>query len=156
MELIDKLQDVIDEINKEYGYRVYYRYGDLLEVEYITEQLNIIMSTQDQKYPFIYINTDYDQEEIIENKAYETDLHVYIIDRADESKNAEYRHENEMAELRTYETMLKSKMKSGGFNWENPKRKQLFFNKDQKLFETPINAIRLHFQGLQYELKSNC
>jgi hypothetical protein len=156
MTLIDKIGNVVDDINAEYSKEVYLRYGDLLEAEELTEQLNVIGATQNKKYPFIYFNTDFDQQEIIEGKEYETDLYVYVINRATENQTSEYRHENEMPELREIIELLKSKMKLNGFGFQNQKERELFYFKEQKLFETPINAIRIYFTGLQYELYTNC
>jgi hypothetical protein len=151
MTLIDKIEDAVISIRNKRN-EPYFRYGDLLEVETETEILNRVLESQHKKYPFVYMNSDYDETEIIRGKQYEADLIIWIIDRADGKLTAKERHTKEMPALRTVRDSLLRAIEINVGNFEQNTRKELFFNQNESEFETSVNAIRLQLTGLQYQL----
>lgn len=131
----------------------YFRAGDLMEVETETEWLNQIASTQSKKYPFIYMNTDYDAEWNEEEGWYETDLDLWIINRSEVNQNALSRDVNEMPALRTIRINLLRAIEMKCYSFDKPQPKELFFNKNTTELDSPVNVIRLRLSGLKYQLK---
>ncbi len=151
MTLIDKIQEAVKSIQDK-KYMPVFRYGDITEVDDINLTMNRIMEQQHKKFPLIYMSSDYDETEIINDKIFETDLTLWIVGKSKENYTAKQRHERELPALRTIRQNIERAIEIKAGQSETISKKEIFFKKDINEFDTPVNVIRMIFSGLKYQL----
>ena len=149
MSLISKIKSAVEYIQNKRG-EPYFRYGDLMEVEGEVAALNAVLSGQHKKYPFVYMNTDFEHFYDSENKWYDGDLDLWIINRSIIPESAKDREANELPLLRTIKDSLKRAVEINVGHFDSDIPRELFFNKNETELDSPVNVIRLRLQGLKY------
>jgi len=152
MTFIDLIENAVESIQDKKK-EPYFRYGDILEVSNETTTLNRILSGQNKKFPFIYMNTNF--EETVKGIQLSGDMNeclltLWIVNRSNLKYDAYGRNENEMPKLRTIRDNLVKELQRKGVSFEEYKRKELFYRADENEFNTPVNVIRIEIDNANY------
>lgn len=150
MTLIDKIEAAVISIQDKLK-QPYFRIGDILEIDSELSVLNRILASQDKKFPFIYMRTDYDEEEITRGVQYQTDITLFLVDRSSKDNyTAELRRDNEIPKLKTIINSLLRALELQGIEFETNKKIYKYYKSEENEFNTPVNVVRLLLNSSNY------
>lgn len=149
MELSDKIELAVISIQDKKNMPAFYS-GDVKEVDSELTRLNRHFSTQYKRFPFIYMQENYDEDEIIKGYEYETTFSIFIVGEANADYSYKQRKEKEFPALFTIRDNIVRAMQIKGVEAETNKRKKEYYKSEDNEFSTPINIIQITFNNAKY------
>jgi len=150
MTLIDLILSAVEGIQNKLK-EPYFRYGDILEVDNELTILNRILSDQNKKFPFVYMNTNFEETISGNNLSMnESNIVLFIVNRSNSQYDAYKRNEIELPEMRTIRDDLIKSLKNKGIEINEYKRKEIFYKAEENEFNMPVNIIRIAIDNANY------
>jgi len=151
MTFIDKIETAVLSIQNKIK-RPTFVYEDTVEVDDVYQAMNIISEQKITTFPFVYISSKYQQREVIKGKEYETDITLWIVGKSEEDYDSEDRREKVLPALWAIESDLKRAIELNLGEYEGYTTEPDYYKKSEVHFDTPVNVIRMRFDGLKYQL----
>jgi len=144
--LIDIIETSVQDIQNSEGLPEF-RGGDVLEVDSELTRLNRSFATKYKMFPFVYMQYNYKQKEIIKNKSYSTDLLLYIVNEANADYTFEERRQNEWDTLIDLRKSILRSLELNGITYENIDSEKIeFYKSEENKLSIPINIMELNLE----------
>jgi hypothetical protein len=137
--IIDIVENAVTDIQVDS--EPYFSYGTWNDEANKLTELNKIIASQGNKFPLVFLLLDIEESYISSERAFNSNIRIFIIDRTDIKYTPQKRHTLELPALRTIESALLSSLKVNSIHFEDYERVERFYPENK--LNTPVNAIEL-------------